>query len=368
VSRYSRLTLTILASVLLHAGVFFVLWWVGPGPATRLAAPDAVEMELVYLPPQPVAQPAPTPEVRPPARTNSPPARKVQRPAQLPSVVQEKEEKGKPELARPTEQMAQRQEEPVRPEKDVPLREDVPRASPPLTLVPRNLPGGVPVPAEEPSRGRTIRNLPGEAPDPEAMAAYQAEEAKALVDGWAADTLAAARADRGAVPPYFRQLQGAFREQLVDPPPPNAKVVGSRIAREQVDAVQRFGKTGSPVIAPEKREHRLEQRNRLQAAVEAGRATNMYMVDVTSPVLALAAVVEVWQEPDGRLRDLKVLESSGDPTFDNWALSRLRHALAKTFSPPDAGVGIHEDGIRTRWRLEEYLGNPRVQIHLIGVY
>jgi hypothetical protein len=31
-------------------------------------------------------------------------------------------------------------------------------------------------------------------------------------------------------------------------------------------------------------------------------------------------------------------------------------------------VGIHDEGIRTRWRLEEYLGNPRVQIHLIGVY
>ena len=367
-SRYSRLTLTILASVLLHAGVFFVLWWVGPSPAPRVAAPEAVEMELVYLPPRPVAQPAPTPEVRPPARTNPPPARKVQRPAQPPSVVQEQEEKGKPELTQPTEQLAQKTEEPDRPEKDVPLREDVPRASPPLTLVPRNLPGGVPVPAEEPSRGRTIRNLPGEAPDPEAMAAYQAEEAKARVDGWAADTLAEARAQRGAVPPYFRQLQGAFREQLVDPPPPNANVVGSRLAQEQIDKVQRFGKTGSPVIAPEKREHRLEQRNRLHAAVEAGRATNMYMVDVTSPVLALAAVVEVWQEPDGRLRELKVLESSGDPTFDNWALSRLRHALAKTFSPPDAGVGIHDEGIRTRWRLEEYLGNPRVQIHLIGVY
>ncbi|HVG58855.1 MAG TPA: TonB C-terminal domain-containing protein [Hyalangium sp.] len=367
-SRYSRLTLTILASVLLHAGVIFVLWWVGPGAAPRVAAPKAVEMELVYLPPQPVAQPAPTPEVRPPARTTPPPARPVQRPVQPPSAVQRQDEKGKPEQARPPKQLAQKTEEPARPEKDVPWREDVPRASPPLTLVPRNLPGGVPVPAEEPSRGRTLRNLPGEEPDPEAMAAYQAEQAKALVDGWAADTLAEARAQRGAVPPYFRQLQGAFAAQLVEPPPPDPKVVGKRMVREQIDAIQRFGKTGSPMTAPEKREHRLEQRNRLQAAAEAGRATNMYMVDVTSPVLALAAVVEVWQEPDGRLRDLKVLESSGDPTFDNWALSRLRHALAKTLSPPDAGVGIHDDGIRTRWRLEEYLGNPRVQIHLIGVY
>lgn len=221
---------------------------------------------------------------------------------------------------------------------------------------------------EPPSRGHTVRNRPEELPDPQAVAEYQAEEAKARIEGWAADTLAAARADRGATTPYFRQLQLSFSQQLVDPPPPNAEVIGARMAREQVEAVQRFGKTGSPVVAPEKRDHLLEQRNRLQAAVEAGRAANMYMVDVTAPILALAAVVEVWQEPDGKLRDLKVLKSSGDPTFDAWALSRLRNALASTSAPPDAGVGIHDDGIRSRWRLEEYLGNPRVQIHLIGVY
>jgi TonB family protein len=225
----------------------------------------------------------------------------------------------------------------------------------------------VPV-VEEPPRGRTLRNNPEEAPDPRAVAEYQAEEAKARVEGWAADTLAAARADRGATPPYFRHLQLSFAEQLVDPPPPDAEVVGSRMVREQIEAIQRFGKTGSPVVAPEKRDPRLEQRNRLQAAAEAGRATNMYMADVTAPILALAAVVEVWQEPDGKLRDLKVLKSSGDPTFDAWALSRLRKAFAQTSAPPDAGVGIHDEGIRTRWRLEEYLGNPRVQIHLIGIY
>jgi TonB family protein len=226
----------------------------------------------------------------------------------------------------------------------------------------------VPVVEEPPSRGRTIQNRPEEVPDPQAVAEYQAEEAKARVEGWAADTLAAARADRGATPPYFRQLQRSFSEQLVDPPSPDAEVVGSRMVREQIDAIQRFGKTGSPVEAPEKRDHHLEQRNRLQAAAEAGRATNMFMADVTAPILALAAVVEVWQEPDGKLRDLKVLKSSGDPTFDAWAISRLRNALAKASTPPDAGVGIHDTGIRTRWRLEEYLGNPRVQIHLIGIY
>ncbi|WPB80086.1 energy transducer TonB [Archangium violaceum] len=314
----------------------------------RPAPPSAVEMEIVYQAPLPVSSPAPESEEQPPARASVQPPRRTPRQPPPAPVSPKAEEQSTSESASP----------PV---------EDVPREPPRLTLLPKNFPGDVPV-AEEPSRGRTIRNLPGETPDPQALAEYQAEEAKARVEGWAADTLAEARAQRGAPSPYFHQLKSAFSEQLVEPPTPNAAVVGSRLVREQLEAVQRFGKTGSPTVAPEKREHRLEQRNRLQAAAEAGRAANMYMVDVTAPILALAAVVEVWQEPDGKLRELKVLESSGDPAFDSWAISRLRKALAKASSPPDAGVGIRDEGIRSRWRLEEYLGNPRVQIHLIGVY
>ncbi|MBN1210844.1 MAG: ferrichrome ABC transporter substrate-binding protein [Myxococcaceae bacterium] len=365
-SRRSRLTLTLLASVLLHAALFAVMLWGPAAPEPRQAPPSALEMEIVYQAPQPVAPPAPKPEEQPPARASAQPPRRTPRPPA--PVAPKAEERATSESASPPAQVAQRTGERAAPESASPRMEDAPRAAPPLALLPKSFPGGVPVAEEPPSRGRTIRNLPGEAPDPEALAEYQAEEAKARVDGWAADTLAVARAQRGAPSPYFHQLKSAFSEQLVDPPPPNAAVIGSRMAREQVEATQRYGKTGSPMAAPEKREHRLEQRNRLQAAVEAGRAANMYMVDITAPVLALAAVVEVWQEPDGKLRELKVLESSGDPTFDSWAISRLRKALAQTGSPPDAGVGIHDEGIRSRWRLEEYLGNPRVQIHLIGVY
>ncbi|HYO59152.1 ferrichrome ABC transporter substrate-binding protein [Archangium sp.] len=368
-SRRSRLILTLLASVLLHVGAFVVLsWGLSTDPPRRTASPSAVKMEIVYQSARPAAQPVPKPEEQPPARASVEPSRRTQRQSPQPAPVTRRPEEP-PGLAsaRPEEPVAQKTGEPGAPERDRPTRDDAPRAAPPLTLLPKDIPGGVPV-VEPPSRGRTVRNLPGETPDAEAVAAYQAEEAKARVEGWAADSLATARAERGAVAPYFRQLRGAFSEQLVNPPSPDAAVIGSRMVREQIEAVQRFGRTGSPTVAPEQREHRLEQRNRLQAAAEAGRAANMYMVDVTAPILALAAIVEVWQEPDGKLRDLTVLESSGDPTFDSWAISRLRNALARTGSPPDAGVGIHDDGIRSRWRLEEYLGNPRVRIHLIGVY
>jgi hypothetical protein len=103
-------------------------------------------------------------------------------------------------------------------------------------------------------------------PDPEAVAEYQAEETRARVQGWSRDALAAARADRGALTPTLRQMQIAFSEQLVNPPPPNEALIASRNQREWADSIQRFGETGSPTVAPEKRDHRLEQRNRLQAA------------------------------------------------------------------------------------------------------
>ncbi len=352
-ARRSRLSLTLLASVLVHAALLAVAARDRPDEGeARAVAPIVLEMEVVYAPPKPVARPVPAPVKPPPSLASAQPSRRAPRPAQ-PAPV------------------APREVEPPAPGSAEPRAEDVPRAAPPpsvLTLLPKDFPGGVAVGEAPPSRGQTVRNLPGEAPDPEAVAAYQAEEAKARVDGWMSDTLAVARAERGAPSPYFQRMKAAFAEQLVDPPPPDLKGIASRMKREQVEAIQRFGKTGSPVVAPEKREHRDEQKNRLLAAAEAGRATPMYMVDVTAPVLALAAVVEVWQEPSGNLRDLKVLQSSGDKTFDAWAISRLRDALARTGAPPESGVGIRDEGIRSRWQLEEYLGNPRVQIRLLGVY
>lgn len=367
--RRSRLPLLLLVSVLLHAAALLALsraWTTEPAAAKAPQRP--VELEIVYAEASPAAPPASRPQAQPPTQASAPPPRKTPRPPQPAPVLPAQEKPATSQNSEASEQIARKPEAPPSAEPAPPVASDAPRALPRLTLLPQHLPGGVPVVEEPPSRGRTIYNRPEEVPDPQAVAEYQAEEARARIQGMAEDTLATARAERGATPPYLRQLQLSFAEQLVNPPAPNAKVVAQRMLREQLDAIERFGKTGSPLAAPEKREPRLEQRNRIQAAAEAGRATNMYMVDATAPVLALAAVVEVWQEPDGKLRNLTLLTSSGDPTFDAWAVSRLRHAFAAVSTPPDAGVGIRENGIRTRWRLEEYLGNPRVQIHLISIY
>ncbi|MFP2961714.1 ferrichrome ABC transporter substrate-binding protein [Myxococcus sp. 1LA] len=366
VSRRAQLILMLLVSGLLHVALFATLS--GSESEERLrrrVAPTAVEMEVVYqdvTPPPEPPEPGPPPPAEEPPRTppkREDPPRHAERPRPSPA-----EAPARPEPPPAGGDTA----EPAAPPPA--LAQDIPRDIPPPqqrpNLEPQGLLGGGLLRSGPPSTGRTLH--PGEALDPKALAARQAEEARVRVDGWAQDAAATARASSGATHPYFAKLREGFAKQLVNPPPPDLKVLGARMKREQVDAIARFGKTGTPIVA-EPRDQRLEQRNRMQAAVEAGRAANMYMVDVTTPVLALKAIVEVWQARDGKLLDLKVLEGSGDPNFDAWAVTQLRDALASADAPESGGgLGIRDDGMRSRWRLEEYLGNPRVQIHLIGVY
>ncbi|AEI62798.1 ferrichrome ABC transporter substrate-binding protein [Corallococcus macrosporus] len=373
VSRRAQLILMLLVSGLLHAALFAALSG-SPSDAdrSRRPRPRVMEMDVVYqditpppVPPEPGPPDAPPPEERPrpPTKKGDPP-RHAERPRASAPQAPDTPSQQAPSSPDAPASGAGTGAPPSAMTQDVPR--DAPQARP--NLEPQGLLGGGWLRSGPPSTGRTTRNVPGEAPAPRALAAREAEVVRERVDGWAQDSAAAARASSGATHPYFAKLREGFAKQLVNPPPPDLKVLGARMQREQVDAIARFGKTGSPVIA-EPRDQRLEQRNRMQAAVEAGRAANMYMVDVTTPVLALKAIVEVWQARDGKLLDLKVLEGSGDPRFDTWAVSQLRDALASAEAPaPGGGLGIRDDGMRSRWRLEEYLGNPRVQIHLIGVY
>ncbi|MBZ4397979.1 TonB C-terminal domain-containing protein [Myxococcus sp. AS-1-15] len=364
-SRRSSWSIAVVLSLLLHAALFVALSRMsGPVPARRTAT--VTELDIVYVPmkaPRQVATPAPatSPSApqppkpprkaeRPPTDIAKAPATPPPSPSTEPSQVAQAPGGGKTEDAPGSEE----------------LPADAPRASgPAISLMPKGWVGGMPVGPSQ--SGRTLRNNGDAGTDPSVIAREQAEEAQARVDGWAADAAASARAESGAVNPYFTNLQDRFAKKLVNPPSPDLKVLASRMKREQVDAVKRFGETGSPYVAT-KRDRRLEERNRMQAAVEAGRAANMFMVDVTEPILALAAVVEVRQTREGELVDLRVLEGSGDPKFDQWAVAHLKEALASADAPPESGHGLRSDGLRSRWRLEEYVGNPRVKVILIGVY
>lgn len=361
-----------MVSVLVHAALFFALSRVR-SPAPARPRQPATELEIVYLRPK---APVAAPTSRPPEPERAPPPHRKERPPEdiarapegkkkeePPSAVAEVPGAASKEPSAVAEApgVGSKEQEPSATPEDAPTR-----AGPPtISLVPKGLWGSEP-PGKPGQSGTTLRN-DGREPDRRAIAQREAAEAKERVDGWAADASATARAESGAVNPYFTNLQDRFARKLVNPPSPDLSVLGSRLKREQVEATERFGKTGTPYVA-EKRDRRLEQRNRLAAAVEAGRAANMFMMDVTAPVLALATVLEVRQARDGKLLDLKVLEGSGDPRFDAWAVTHLRDALASADAPPESGLGLREDELRSRWRLEEYLGNPRVKVILIGVY
>lgn len=378
--------------MLLHAALFFALSRAPSAQRPNQASREVVELEFLQPSPKTPVPAAPNLTGQPSDRASAPPKRRVERPTPAarretppPQVATAAPESGaSPQDAPSAAEVGQGGEgdELTRLGSDIPYASAAKRAEAERAaaeraaaerraaadrpiLVPGNLLGDG-LTGKPPSTGRTVHNT-GEPPDPKAIARQQAEAAREKVDGWARDTLAEARAESGAPDPYFAKLQKDFSKKLVNPPPPDLKVLASRMKREQVEAIQRFGKTGSP-YTPKERDHRLEQRNRFQAAVEAGRAANMFMVDVTEPILALAAVVEVRQARDGKVLGLEVIEGSGDPKFDEWAVSQLREALAQADAPEDSGVGIHDDGMRSRWRLKEFLGNPRVQIHLIGVY
>ncbi|RKH91397.1 ferrichrome ABC transporter substrate-binding protein [Corallococcus sp. AB045] len=375
VSRRSQLLLLLGVSGLLHAALLFALWR-SPSARVHHGEPSrVVEMEIVTRDARPVPPVPPVPEDEPR------PPRSPARPAEREPSTRARKDGAPAHLAErePSTRAGEKDEAPASAEAPATPGDAAPeplaeapseRTSPPVRDVPLQLepPGllGGGLLKGPPSTGRTIRNVPGSEPDPKALAAREAEEARQKVDGWAKDATASSRAT-GATPPYFAKLRQGFSERLVNPPPPNTDVLVRRLKREQLESIERFGKTGTP-FAPQARDVRGETSDRLRAAVEAGRAANVYMTDVTAPVLALVAIVEVRQARDGSLIDLQVLEGSGDPKFDTWAVSHLRDALASAEPPTDGGVGIREDGMRTRWRLEEYLGNPRVRVHLISIY
>lgn len=359
-SRRSQWFLLLGVSGLLHVALLVAL---SRSPSARVPHPEpsqVIELEIVSRDTRPT----------PPASREDPPAPRT--PACLTerdASAHARKKDEAPALARapatagsaPSEPVAEAPEAPPPAQQpDAPLASSSPRLDPPGLLGGGLLKGG------PPSTGRTLRNVPGSEPDPQALLAREGEEARQRVDGWARDAAASSRAT-GATPPYFAKLRQGFAERLVDPPPPDTDVLVRRLKREQLEAMERFGKTGTPFV-PQPRDVRRETSDRLRAAVEAGRAANVYMADVTTPILALVAIVEVRQARDGSLIDLQVLEGSGDPKFDRWAVSHLRDALASAEAPADGGVGLREDGMRTRWRLEEYLGNPHVRVHLISIY
>jgi hypothetical protein len=248
-------------------------------------------------------------------------------------------------------------------------------AEPPrVTLTPRDdvvsLPPGMPA---EGSRGHTLHNVPSELPDPAAVLAERAERGRVRVQGFAEDELAEARVHGGIVSGYFRALGRELSAGLEHPPEiftPGAKPDdrlmewASQLARSSEGAWQRYGATGAPYAEPEGYRAELEVPSKLAEAAQNGEPFAMVAaarMHETARLLEwadgragidLVAVVELRQDADGTLRHATLVQPSGVRPFDAWVLRNAELSVdALKEPPPDAGPGIHANGLRSVWEL-----------------
>jgi hypothetical protein len=252
----------------------------------------------------------------------------------------------------------------VAPPPDAPLSQEEQR---PSLLPPMPTEGwSLPVPSEKP-RGRTLR------PDdpslsPEVLAAEEKARVAARVQTFAEDELATLRVQNGLVHPYFSDVRAALEKQLEGAPlfdskGNQAKSTAQRLVRSYLTQAEQYGATGTTgtrAKGPRGREpptasERLEAVSRgnpahdsMRAFLQAGEAVQQ----LAEPEADLVIVLELQQTGDGQLRDVKVVEPSGNKAFDTYVLERVPPALARLAPPPAQAQGVRPDGIRTLWAVE----------------
>jgi hypothetical protein len=217
--------------------------------------------------------------------------------------------------------------------------------------------------------GRTIRNDPSELPDPAAVAAYNAERARARVGGWISDDLAEIRVANGAVDGYFQDVRRKLEQAAAKPPAFNTQPITEQLVSQYTTSARNYGATGSPFAgAPDtarKDEVALDEQARTDLSRGALQKTTAQQLrtfgragqslrdfadgKMTNGLLAL---VELRQARDGKLLGHLLVESSGSPVFDAHVMKSAPAALAELAPPPATGAGLHEDGMRSLWAFE----------------
>ncbi len=381
--RRSRLGGAALASLLLHAVLLALLWRQAPvRPASPPPAPPALVVEVISSPPEAPAPPPPPQPPPPVARPEQP------RPAPLPAPPPEPLPSEKaPPTDSPPEAVASTEPEPpvadAEPEPPVDgaepeeVQPPAPVHASPVTVPPADAPLVAetehpsllpPEPAEgwslpaapEAPRGRTLR--PGDPSlSPEALAAEEHARVSGRVQGFAEDDLATLRVENGLVHPYFSQIRTSLAKQLEGAPLFDVKSVPQQLVRSYIKDAERYGATGSPGPGPSDRSaptptERLESVSRgnpahdsMRAFLQAGESMQR-LAEPDRPDLVI--ILELRQAPDGQLREVKVVETSGNKAFDKYVLEAVPPALAKLTPPPAEAAGVRPEGIRTLWAVE----------------
>jgi hypothetical protein len=197
--------------------------------------------------------------------------------------------------------------------------------------------------------GETVR-FGEESKEPPAQRDHEAaREASARIVGWVEESAARQRAEIGLVDPYYGELARALRREtehapVVSDPSP---VLGP-LAKSWAEQAARYGATGNPFTPEES-----PGRHSLPAIPGLNRLP-LTAADLLSdiPVTGLVALVELTQQADGRLKQSVLLRSSGSHDFDTYVLGAVPAAVAGLAPPPDGGLALHPEGLRSVWSFE----------------
>lgn len=214
-----------------------------------------------------------------------------------------------------------------------------------------------------PRRGETVRP-----DDPrfskEVLNAQAEQRVKARVTGWAEDTLAEARAERGLPHPYFTGVREAARAGL-------GKLAAEKgvratlgqamgaVAGRYLEGASSYGKGGDPGLGPPGQAPQLSEKlNQPEAQAMRGlaQATETFnALSTGKPLLSLT--LELRQSKDKKTRTA-VLKRSSDPAFDAFVLEAWPAAIAGAGPPPDDA--FHSDELRSIWEVEGWPGTTKL--------
>ncbi len=342
-----------IASLALHGALF--AWLVSRPPLPRPERPareaSRIEVEVSFVEPRP----EPAPDIQRPPLRRPPLRREVPTPPPQPEEVATADARAG--------------------ETDVPHAPSAqPREltrGPTLTPSLEILGGGTEGPGEGgvALRGRTFRAGEG---DPYGSEAARREEERfrvhGRVDGWAKDSLAEARAQRGLPHPYIGGVGEALREGLGraeggTPAALGAAGAAEFMLRRYADAAAEYTRTGNPGISTPGLAERQSERLKSQFGGEAKFVQALTQAGETSLDLAygkplLALTLELRLSRDGKpVSAPALLQRSGSDAFDAFVLRVIPGALAELGPVPEDALRGQEE-LRSVWLIEGWASLP----------
>lgn len=366
--RFQRLGWAALASLAIHVTLLALLWDAAPPvvpalPPTTSQAPLVVEF-ITRSTVEPSTPPPPPREERP----AKPPPLREPRPRHIPA----KERAPSTGHAPDTGDTESPSTDPTSPG-TTPHASQAPEAAPDtpkqarptergfFPLPPSLLPGGPPVTGPKLQSGHTLR--PGDPSlSPEALAAREEARVSGRVQGFIDDKQAELRVANAQIDPYFSRLREALEKSLEDAPVFDGISLLGQATHSWASQAGRFGATGNPGTGPvpaaptvSEKLKELQERDGdesmedLRARIQAGEELQKLAGGGGSK---LVVTLELHQGPDGTLRDVKLVSTSGNKAYDAYVLSGVPPALVKLAPPPDKARGVRPEGIHTLWSVE----------------